>query len=664
MLPSALRLLVRSVKRAHQNTHRSRLSVAANVRPPTRHLARTLTCHLLVVNLLIWPGAGVSIRTIIEPASAFVDNAITRIIVATGAATTINKLRSMPVVMFPIEGFPSSPFGFPLPLFWSSSRAPQETTDIRSGRVSAINITPAKQVGYLSQHVAFSAVGKTSSGNIVHGAKFSWTSSDPSKLQIDDTGVATLVSPGLVWVTASTRFASSRAPILIRPKARPLLTDSDWQTDQDQLKLDGSTGTTGDGRPATDGGIAALFDSLIENLQPTAHAQTGGGDSGDYLYDDLWSEPRNLTGSPRNRAMDSSMLGAVLPEGSNFEFSVPIEGLPGRGLPLSVGMHYNSRIWSRHSNQITFNAVNSWPYLGFTLSFGRIVTYGSDPNTKFILIDSDGTRHYLGSGVSYQTNTYSTNDGSHITYVGSATGGGTLYYNSGIKMSVWPINNRLLVSSIEDANGNYISISYASQPLPSCNNGAGFQWKQAISSITDTLGRVVSFNYDDCNNLVSITGPDQGGATTTLAQFDYNVVWSVSQSFSGLTVQNMPSGHPVVELKHVYFPATQTGYLFSYSVYGMIYNVSMRKQMSVDQYGVISDGTQKAYVTFNYPTTASSLTDAPSFTQWTQYPAATGGSYVVFSFTTGGTPGTNKTFTITRPDSSTVTLTRSDCQRR
>jgi len=48
---------------------------------------------------------------------------------------------------------------------------------------------------------------------------------------------------------------------------------------------------------------------------PSPVFQTGGADSADFLYDELWSEPRNLVGSPRNRATDSGMIGAVLPEG-------------------------------------------------------------------------------------------------------------------------------------------------------------------------------------------------------------------------------------------------------------------------------------------------------------------------------------------------------------
>src|SRR5262249_13485604 len=162
----------------------------------------------------------------------------------------------------------------------------------------------------------------------------------------------------------------------------------------------------------------------------------------------------------------------------------------------------------------------------------------------------------------------------------------------------------------------------ANQPLPSCNTGGGNQWKQAISSITDTLGRVISFNYDNCNNLVSVTAPAADGTSSTVVQFDYAINNSISTSFSGLTVENMPSTQPIIQLSHVYYPATSTGYKFTYSAYGMVYNISRRKQMTYNTgTGAITDGTETAYTTFNYPTTASSLTDAPAFTQWTQFPA-------------------------------------------
>jgi hypothetical protein len=92
----------------------------------------------------------------------------------------------------------------------------------------------------------------------------------------------------------------------------------------------------------------------------------------------------------------------------------------------------------------------------------------------------------------------------------------------------------------------------------------------------------------------------------------------------------------------------------------MVSTVSSRKQMTYNGgTGAIGDGTEVAYTTFNYPLTASSLTDAPAFTQWTQFPAATTGGTAVWSFTSSSGSGT-KSFTITSPDSSSLTLTRSD----
>jgi hypothetical protein len=399
----------------------------------SRILRRQVVCIALICSLLFLPGSS----------TAFAQAPV--------LATSIARLAVLPFT--PISAFIRK-------LFARSVRA-QETSVDRTRRVSTVQVNPQKTVGYLGQHLSFSAVGLDTSGKLAHGAKFEWSSSDTGKLRIDETGQATFVGSGLVWITARTQFGvSSRAPVLIRPRTRPAQTDDEWQADQDDLKPDGTTS-------ATPGGVGSLFDRLIDGLAPTALAQSGGGDSGDLPYDELWSEPRNLVGSPRNRVMDASAVGAVLPEGSNFEFSIPIEGLPGRGLPLGVSMNYNSRIWSRHSSAVTFNAVNSWPYIGFSLSFGRIVTYASGSNTKFVLIDSSGTRHYLGSGPGGTTTTYQTNDGSHITYVGTSTSGGTLYYNNGVTMTVNVTNNRLLVDQVKDSNGNYLSISYASQSTPS-----------------------------------------------------------------------------------------------------------------------------------------------------------------------------------------------------
>src|SRR5436853_7929156 len=117
-----------------------------------------------------------------------------------------------------------------------------------------------------------------------------------------------------------------------------------------------------------------------------------------------------------------------------------------------------------------------------------------------MLIDADGTRHALGTGQDYGNNVLQTTDGSHLTYVGNAANGGTLYTNDGTAITISKVNNRLLPTVITDTNGNYIQIAYKWQ-----TNFPGI----AIDYVVDTLGRVIQFNYDayDSTNLTSINGP-------------------------------------------------------------------------------------------------------------------------------------------------------------
>ena len=488
---------------------------------------RQLMCLALILNLLVWAGAASGVH---YPKTG-----------GAGFATDVT------FVTRPVGGISWLISSF---LDWlTSSTGPVD----RNASVSSIQISPVKLVGHQGQHVGFTAIGLDSSRAIAHGATFSWTANN-TNLQIDaDGGQAVLMSAGLVWVTATCGGASARVPVLIKSGPQRLQSDAEYRAEQSELNEDGSGS-----------GVGALIDRLSDSLAPTAHAQSGGGDSSDFLYDELYSQARNLVGSPRNVASEPTRIGPVLPEGSNFELAIPFKLPPARGLSAGVALAYNSRsVWGRHGNAITFNPVNTWPYLGFSISFGRIVTYGSDPNTKFLFIDSDGTRRYLGAGLAGGSNTLQANDGSHLVYVGNAFNG-TLYYPNGASKTFTTVNNRLLVVQVNDCNGNYLTISYVSQPSASCSNGGGsygYAWDQAINSIKDTEGRIMAFQYDSCNLLTAITVPGFNNTSqgAVLAQFDY-VTTNISTSFSGLTLENMPAaGNSVVELSHIYFPGSQTG---------------------------------------------------------------------------------------------------------
>jgi RHS repeat-associated protein len=565
-------------------------------------ISRKVIALVVVLNFLIWPIADIVIPQL-------------RTLASTGVSMTGNPVWSLSSL---------------LSLLFGSATIPEDSLEDRLAQVAHLRISPTRLVAYEGERMCFSALATNYADQTIQGLSFTWESSNTSKVQIDDTGRADFLQPGASAITCHAGAVTATAAILIKPGRRPFQSDADWRAEQDNLSDTSSSG------------LERLSSSLLDSLAPTAYAQGGGYSGSDFGYAELWSDAKNLVGAARNRAVEATALGPVLPESSNFSFAVPLIGLGGRGMAANLTLYYNSRVWSRHGSAVTFSAVGGWPFAGFSLGFGRILTYGTSPNISYVLIDADGTRHFLGTGTPSTSAPFQTIDGTHITYDGSA-----LHYSDGTKVTYVLYNNRLLPTQIADNNGNYVGVSYkygVASPL-------------AIDYVTDTQGRKIQFNYDALGNLISITAPGFGGTsqnpvTRTVAQFDYQA-HTLSYSFTGLTVENAPTGQ-VQTLRHIYFPATGTGSLFSYSDYGMIYSLSNRRQMSIDGNGVISDGVENASETFNYPTLGSIvLTDVPIFTQRTESP---GGSY---SYATSTDGSGNPLFTITRPDSSTLLLTRS-----
>ncbi len=578
-------------------------------------LRRKVVCLFLILSLFIWPGTSLALK----PLSVF---ASTAIYLGTDASRDLSQLVKN--------------------LFWSKSAATrQETLADRLARVERIQVSPSVFVGYQNQPVVLAAIASDLAGSTVQGVKFSWESSDTDKVQIDDSGQAVFLQPGRAKIICRAGSVKSIVPVLVKPGPRPMQTDAQWRIDQAGLNSDDAP---------TGASSAAFVHSLLDKVSPTAEAQIQPPDNSEFYYDQLWSEPRNLIGSPPNRATDSWRLGKILPEGSNYSLAILIYSFGGRGFSSDLTLYYNSRIWSRRNDagveKVAWNAGAGWPSPGYSLGFGRIVVYGPSNNTKYVWVEPNGTRHYLGSGDASTTGTYETTDGTHITFVGSAANGGSLNFNDGTKVAITVTNNRLLPTQIRDRNGNYITISYQS-----AKGGVPYA-PTAINFVTDTLGRAVSFNYT-FNVLTSITLPSFNGGATNIVSFDYQNL-TVSYNFSGLTVENAPTGTQKM-LKHVYFAQKQTGYMMSYSDYGMAYNVSLRKQMSVDQQGVISDGTEMASANFNYPTSGSTqLTDAPGFSQRVENPGGT------FTYSvTEDVPNQTRKFKTARPDTSELWLVRS-----
>jgi hypothetical protein len=158
-------------------------------------------------------------------------------------------------------------------LLESKSKSIQaDTLADRQARVTKVSVTPFKLVGYQGQTINFSALVMDSSDRVIQGVKLTWESLDSQKVQIDDSGQATFIQPGLATITCRAGSASGTATILIRPGNRPEQSDIEWRADQGALSHIPTTSTTSTG---TSGAIN-LIPSILDKLMPTAQAQSTG----------------------------------------------------------------------------------------------------------------------------------------------------------------------------------------------------------------------------------------------------------------------------------------------------------------------------------------------------------------------------------------------------
>jgi RHS repeat-associated protein len=326
------------------------------------------------------------------------------------------------------------------------------------------------------------------------------------------------------------------------------------------------------------------------------------------------------------RRLAAATEGTENPGAENFNFSVPVFGLAGRGVDAALDLVHNSQLWNKSSdgssNFMNYDVDSGWPAPGWRLGFGQIENQGGYGMT---LTDPDGTRHALIFSANYNADT---NDGTFIHYTGN-DGSGTLYYPDGTQVEYGAGGSnglRIFPTKITDNNGNRILISYV--------GGVG----PKISSIEDTLQRHVTFYYASNGDLVTIKAPGFNGATRVVMRLYYS---SVSVTTSGLFASSITLGQGIPSsvraISHIYLPNTvetndaHIGYSFDYTSYGMMYRAQQFRGMSAswssdtDAGQPPSGGTQAAVTMYNYeggtlsdrsiPSTG--LTDTPSYTKRT-----------------------------------------------
>jgi len=236
------------------------------------------------------------------------------------------------------------------------------------------------------------------------------------------------------------------------------------------------------------------------------------------------------------------------------EFGIPLVSLPGRaGLDLGLSVSYSSLVWTQSGPYVYFNPDNEGLSPGFTIGFPSVQWRSFDAQTarNVYLLTAGGHRTELRQlGTS---NIYESFDSSYLqlTDYGSSL---LLRTIDGTQISYGAFANGWQATSVEDRNGNVLTIDN--------------YWWGEIHFITDTLGRVLTFNYDGSSNLNSITqswsGQQQPHTWVTFG-------WSAKQlhpSFSSEVIGTY-DGENIPVLTMVAF-ADGTYNKFGYNDYGQV----------------------------------------------------------------------------------------------
>ncbi|HEY0005397.1 MAG TPA: hypothetical protein VGB17_11360 [Pyrinomonadaceae bacterium] len=275
----------------------------------------------------------------------------------------------------------------------------------------------------------------------------------------------------------------------------------------------------------------------------------------------------------------------------NFNWSKTLINLPGRArLNLNLNLVYNSLVWTRADSRIAFDVDRGQPAPGFRLGFPTIQQRFRDPQTgrsAYLLLTSEGSPVLLGQVG--ESNIYEAADNSLLQLIDRGKSGALLRRPDGLQFRMQWVGGQLQCTEIKDRNGNYINVGYD-------NRGH-------LSNITDTVGRLLTFNRDRGGNLLSIT-QGRGAAGRTLATFGYSDL-TMQTNFNGLQLIGPANNSSITVLRQVGLP-DGSRYTFDYNSWGQVQRISL----------VAADGHTLAYTSYNLPSDGSlALTDCPRPTE-------------------------------------------------
>ena len=502
---------------------------------------------------------------------------------------------------------------------------PQEKQNDRDARVARLQISPGDVTLRIGQRVIFAAIAYDLDGAPVGGVRYKWRARDVARhrrVKVSPSGEFEARMAGTYQVTVEGAKQQAQVTVTVlegderQPgPGRPLPPKVINVSSRDLPPAAAASTRKGHGQQrAAQAARAPRFLKASLAHAPATKAAAALTSPAAVMLDDAswnsnnyWSadEPGNQPGNPPGSTADDGA------GSGNFQLSAPVLGLEGRGIDLALALTYNSRVWNKAGSELTYDIDRDWPAPGWSLGFGKILGITVDRGS--LLIDADGTRHSYSGTVVYGPNqnytdfTAHTTDGTFIDYTHHTGIGGALtsaqakFPNGTVIQYDVQGTSAMYPSRITDASGNFITITY--------RNNTGPQ----IETITDTLGRVITFHYDANNLLTAITAPGfNGGTPRTLVRLHYqqlNLAAYSNYGFSSAVTTRVRNPAPWV-IDAIYYPATQTGYWFgdgdSYSSYGMIAKAIEQRAMSfaassLNEQGTVTQGSMTQQRLYNYP---------------------------------------------------------------
>ncbi|MGH9941252.1 MAG: S8 family serine peptidase [Pyrinomonadaceae bacterium] len=294
-------------------------------------------------------------------------------------------------------------------------------------------------------------------------------------------------------------------------------------------------------------------------------------------------EPVNQTGQ------DGVDLGS-----RNFNWSAQLLNLKGRAdLDFTLSLAYNSLVWTKQSGRMRFNPARGFPGAGFRTGFPTLQPrYNQfEQIVAYLMVLPSGGQVELKRVI--LTGKYESFDGTYmqLTHEG---GGAVVRTTDGTQMTFSPsVDDEMRCTQIKDRNGNYISITY---------NGLG-----RPTTVTDTLGRVVTFRYDANDYLVAIEQPWMGGVTHQWATFSYGSL-PIQTNFRNtdgtpIPVEGPANGTSIPVLTKVGL-GDGSSYEFSYNSWGQVHKITNKA----------ADFYTNAYTRYSLPLNATNPeSDCPRF---------------------------------------------------